>query len=171
MVPWLALPPCTLFAKFLTDRLVAREWSLTNVRKVIQSCCFLGQNLALFCMCHTNNFSTALFCMTVIIGRFLLSLAKIFKTKKKQILPRWNWFSQQRCHCQSTRLSSVVFRKRFRFNEHSRSYTWIPRCLLGWTYLRIDTKLAGCIHYSCRNKYSGLDCVHHFWISRSDSVV
>lgn len=68
MVPWLALPPCTLFAKFVTDRLVARDWSLTNVRKIIQSCCFLGQNLALFCMCHTNNFSTALFCMTVIIG-------------------------------------------------------------------------------------------------------
>lgn len=68
MVPWLALPPCTLFAKFMTDRLVARDWSLTNVRKVIQSCCFLGQNLALFCMCHTDNFSTALFCMTVIIG-------------------------------------------------------------------------------------------------------
>lgn len=68
MVPWLALPPCTLFAKFVTDRLVAREWSLTNVRKLIQSCCFLGQNLALFCMCHTNNFSIILFCMTVIIG-------------------------------------------------------------------------------------------------------
>jgi len=27
MIPWLALPPCTLFAKYLTTRLLARSWN------------------------------------------------------------------------------------------------------------------------------------------------
>lgn len=68
MVPWLALPPCTLIAKYLTNSLLAKEYSLTHVRKLVQSICFLGQNLALMCMCHTNNFYVALICMTVVIG-------------------------------------------------------------------------------------------------------
>lgn len=68
MVPWLALPPCTLLGKALTDYLTAREWPLTKVRKVVQTLCFFGQNVALFCMCHTTNFTAALICMTVVIG-------------------------------------------------------------------------------------------------------
>lgn len=68
MVPWLALPPCTLIAKSLTEHLILREWTLTNVRKLIQSICFLAQNVALFIMCRSNNFYTALICMTVVIG-------------------------------------------------------------------------------------------------------
>lgn len=73
MVPWLSLPPCTLIGKYLTDYLIGREWSLTKVRKVVQSCCFLSQNVALFIMCRTNNFYAALICMTVIIGKTTLS--------------------------------------------------------------------------------------------------
>lgn len=72
MVPWLALPPCTLLGKAMTDYLMGREWSLTKVRKVVQSCCFLGQNIALFCMCHTTNFTAALICMTIVIGKVIL---------------------------------------------------------------------------------------------------
>lgn len=72
MVPWLALPPCTLLGKAMTDYLMGREWSLTKVRKVVQSCCFLGQNIALFCMCHTTNFTAALICMTIVIGKRLI---------------------------------------------------------------------------------------------------
>lgn len=68
MVPWLALPPCTLLGKLLIDYLTHRQWSLTSARKIVQSFCFLGENLALFCMCHTNNFVTALICMTIVIG-------------------------------------------------------------------------------------------------------
>lgn len=68
MVPWLALPPITLLGKYMTDHLIARKWSLTRVRIVIQSCCFLCQNLALLGMCHTRNFSVALVCMSTIIG-------------------------------------------------------------------------------------------------------
>lgn len=163
MVPWLALPPCTLFAKFVTDRLVARDWSLTNVRKVIQSCCFLGQNLALFCMCHTTNFSTALFCMTVIIGK-LISSSRSSILIPKLFVSRWHWFPQQRCHCQSARFSSVIFRKCFWSNEHSRSYTRFPGCILSWTYFRIDSKLASCFQYSSWDQYSGLDSIYNFWI-------
>lgn len=68
MVPWLAVLPVTMLARWLTDYLIGRKWTLTRVRKVIQSCCFLGQNLALLCMCHTHDFTTALTCMTIIIG-------------------------------------------------------------------------------------------------------
>lgn len=72
MVPWLALLPSTLIARILTDYLIAQQWSLTRVRKLVQSCCFFGQNLALLCMCHTTNFYMALFCMTIIIGKCIL---------------------------------------------------------------------------------------------------
>lgn len=68
MIPWLALPPCTLIAKSFTDLLIKKGWSLTKVRKIVQSCCFLGQNIALFIMSRTNNFNMSLICMTIIIG-------------------------------------------------------------------------------------------------------
>lgn len=68
MVPWLALPPCTLIGKYLTDYLIMREWPLTRIRKFVQSVCFLSQNVALFIMCRTNNFYTVLTCMTIVIG-------------------------------------------------------------------------------------------------------
>uniref|UniRef100_D3TNQ1 RNA polymerase II elongator complex subunit ELP3 n=1 Tax=Glossina morsitans morsitans TaxID=37546 RepID=D3TNQ1_GLOMM len=68
MIPWLSLPPSTFFAKYLTGRLLARDWSTSTVRKIIQSCCFAAQNLALFTMSRTSDFYTALICMTVIIG-------------------------------------------------------------------------------------------------------
>lgn len=68
MIPWLALPFCTLFAKQLTDYLINKGWKLSTVRKIIQSCCFIGQNIALFAMSRTTNFNTALGCMTIIIG-------------------------------------------------------------------------------------------------------
>lgn len=71
MVPWLALPPCTFIAKQLTEYLIIKEWSLTRVRKVVQSICFLSQNIALFIMCQSNNFYVALTCMTIIIGEFI----------------------------------------------------------------------------------------------------
>lgn len=68
MIPWLTVPPTTFLAKYLTDYLISRSWSLTKVRKFIQSICFLGQNVALFIMCHTHEFNTALTCMSIIIG-------------------------------------------------------------------------------------------------------
>jgi len=68
MVPWLALPPCTLLGKYLTDYLISREWSLTKVRKCLQSICFLSQNIALFVMCRTQDFYISLICMTIVIG-------------------------------------------------------------------------------------------------------
>lgn len=68
MIPWLALPPCTVLGKMLTEYLLMREWSLTRVRKIVQSCCFLAQNTALLIMCGTNSFHASLICMTVIIG-------------------------------------------------------------------------------------------------------
>lgn len=69
MIPWTALPFCTLLAKLLTDKLIARKWSLTAVRKIIQSICFTAQILAL-CVMMTNvtSFPAALACMTVIVG-------------------------------------------------------------------------------------------------------
>lgn len=72
MVPWLAMPPCILFGKYLTGELLRREWSLTSTRKIVQSLCFLSQNLALFAMCHINNFYLTLICMTIVIGECFL---------------------------------------------------------------------------------------------------
>lgn len=68
MVPWLALPPCTFLGKYITDYLIARDWPVTRVRKIVQSCCFLSENIALLIMCRTKNFYTALTCMTIVIG-------------------------------------------------------------------------------------------------------
>lgn len=82
MIPWIALPFMILFGKQLTDYLVARGWSLSTTRKVVQSCCFLGQNLALFIMSRTNDFNTALICMTAIIGEFTyIFVTEIFEIK------------------------------------------------------------------------------------------
>lgn len=68
MIPWMALPPCTIFAKMLTDRLIAKSWHLTTVRKTIESLCFGTQIVALLCMMNDPSFVTALICMTVIIA-------------------------------------------------------------------------------------------------------
>lgn len=68
MVPWLALPPCIFLGKYMTDYLMARDWSLSTIRKIVQSCCFLSQNFALLIMCRTKDFQTALTCMTIVIG-------------------------------------------------------------------------------------------------------
>uniref|UniRef100_A0AAG5DMN7 Major facilitator superfamily (MFS) profile domain-containing protein n=1 Tax=Anopheles atroparvus TaxID=41427 RepID=A0AAG5DMN7_ANOAO len=68
MIPWLALPPVTFAGKLLTEHLLAKQWSLTRIRKVVQSICFLGQNCALFAMCRTQDFNMALTCMSIIIG-------------------------------------------------------------------------------------------------------
>lgn len=72
MIPWLALPPCTLLGKYMTDFLIRREWSMTNVRKSIQSICFVSQNMALLIMSRTNHLLVTLVCMTVVIGEFLM---------------------------------------------------------------------------------------------------
>ncbi|KFB44190.1 AGAP008942-PA-like protein [Anopheles sinensis] len=68
MIPWLALPPVTFVGKLLTEHLLAKQWTLTRIRKVVQSICFLGQNCALFAMCRTQDFNMALTCMSIIIG-------------------------------------------------------------------------------------------------------
>lgn len=69
MVPWATIPFFTFIAKMLTDKMVARKASLTRIRKIIESLCFLTQNCALFIMCHTNNYPLALICMSIITGK------------------------------------------------------------------------------------------------------
>ena len=68
MVPWLAQPPCVLLGKALSDYLITRGWTLTSTRKIIETCGFGAQNIALFWMCHTNSFVAALICMTIAIA-------------------------------------------------------------------------------------------------------
>lgn len=68
MIPWLAVFPCTVLGKYITEYLIARDWPVTRVRKIVQSCCFLSENIALLIMGRTKNFVTALVCMTVVIG-------------------------------------------------------------------------------------------------------
>lgn len=80
MVPWATIPFFTFFAKWMTDKMVARKASLTRIRKIIQSLCFLTQNLALFVMCHTSSYPLALICMSIITGKDHLLLLKAFLT-------------------------------------------------------------------------------------------
>lgn len=68
MMPWLLVPPCTLIAKYLTEHLLTKKYTLTSARKIVQTICYLSQNLALLIMCHTTNFYIALSCMSIIIG-------------------------------------------------------------------------------------------------------
>lgn len=68
MIPWITLAPTTFLAKVLTDRLLARNWSLTAVRKIIQSLCFSIQILALLSLSNVTSFAAALICMTVAIS-------------------------------------------------------------------------------------------------------
>lgn len=82
MVPWLALPPCTFLGKYLTDYLLMRDWPVTRVRKIVQSCCFLCENLALLIMCRTKSFHTALTCMTIVIGMWYFYSICLLKIKR-----------------------------------------------------------------------------------------
>jgi ACS family sodium-dependent inorganic phosphate cotransporter-like MFS transporter 9 len=68
MLPWCLIPPSTLFAKILTNRLLAQKYRLTNVRKIIQSICFLVQNAGLLMVMNTKSFNMSLTCMCLCIG-------------------------------------------------------------------------------------------------------
>lgn len=68
MLPWCLIPPTTLIAKCLTDRLKAKKYRLTNIRKLVQSICFLVQNFALMMVMNTKDFTTALSFMCICIG-------------------------------------------------------------------------------------------------------
>lgn len=68
MLPWILIPPCTLLAKCLTERLIAQKFRLTNVRKIVQSICFLVQNASLLIVMNTKNFTVALSCLCICIG-------------------------------------------------------------------------------------------------------
>lgn len=67
-LPWLLVPPCTLYAKYLTENMLAQKYSLTNVRKIIQSICFLVQIFSLMLVMQTKNFTLTLICMSLTIG-------------------------------------------------------------------------------------------------------
>lgn len=69
MVPWLAMPPCTILGKYITEELIRRDWKLTSIRKLVESLCFLCQNVALFIMSQTNDLVITLICMTIVIGK------------------------------------------------------------------------------------------------------
>jgi ACS family sodium-dependent inorganic phosphate cotransporter-like MFS transporter 9 len=67
-LPWIFVPPCTLYAKHLTENLLAKKFSLTSVRKIIQSICYLVQIFALLIVMQTKNFTLTLICICMTIG-------------------------------------------------------------------------------------------------------
>lgn len=67
-LPWLLVPPCTLAAKYLSDNLLAKKYSLTSVRKIIQSICSIVQIFSLMIVMQTKNFTITLICMSLTIG-------------------------------------------------------------------------------------------------------
>lgn len=150
VTPWLVVPPITLLAKVLTDYLISKNWSLTNVRKFIQSICFLGQNCALFVMCHTNNFNVALVSMSIIIGEYSKSLSDPLnvseQNKTKYLIPnsssfRSHRFSQHWSDCEPSRSRANIFRECFWTDEYSRSNSRLFRRLFSWSHFRIDSKV------------------------------
>lgn len=68
MLPWCLIPPSTLLAKVLTSRLLSQKYRLTNVRKIVQSICFLVQNVGLLMVMNTKSFPMSLTCMCLCIG-------------------------------------------------------------------------------------------------------
>ncbi|KAG5675181.1 hypothetical protein PVAND_005106 [Polypedilum vanderplanki] len=68
MLPWVSVLFFTIVAKSLTDRLIAQKFKLTNVRKLVQSICFIAQNLSLLIVMNTKNFTLALTSMCICIG-------------------------------------------------------------------------------------------------------
>lgn len=67
-LPWLMVPPFTFIAKYLTEILLLKKYNLTNVRKIVQSICFVVQIIALSIVMQTKNFPLTLGCMSLIIG-------------------------------------------------------------------------------------------------------
>lgn len=67
-LPWALVPPCTIIAKYITENLLARKLSLTSVRKVVQSICFVVQSLSLLLVMQTKSFTVSLISMSIIIG-------------------------------------------------------------------------------------------------------
>jgi MFS transporter, ACS family, solute carrier family 17 (sodium-dependent inorganic phosphate cotransporter), member 9 len=67
-LPWALVPPCTIAAKCLTEKLLERKFHKSTVRKVVQSICFISQNFALMLAMQTKNFSVSLSCMSIVIG-------------------------------------------------------------------------------------------------------
>lgn len=67
-LPWALVPPCTMFAKYLTENLLANKYQLSSVRKIVQSICFIVQCLSLMVVMQTKNFTLSLICMSLVIG-------------------------------------------------------------------------------------------------------
>lgn len=151
------VPPITILAKLMTDYLLARNWSLTSVRKFIQSICFLGQNCALFVMCHTNDFNVALVSMSIIIGATgFHNTGKIINEFFLSSLPL-NIYTFSRCNCESTRSRAHLFRKCFWTNEHRRCYPWILGSVLGRSHSGIDSKVIFYAFFILNFKFSRLN--------------
>ncbi|XP_070495354.1 voltage-gated purine nucleotide uniporter SLC17A9-like [Chironomus tepperi] len=68
MLPWIAVLIFTIIAKNFTERMIAQKYHLTTVRKTVQAICFIVQNLSLFIVMNTKDFTVALISMCICMG-------------------------------------------------------------------------------------------------------
>ncbi|CRL00864.1 CLUMA_CG014115, isoform A [Clunio marinus] len=67
-LPWIFVPPCTIFAKYLSENLLSKNYQLTSTRKIIQGICFVVQSVSLMIVMSTKSFPISLICMCTVIG-------------------------------------------------------------------------------------------------------
>ncbi|KAK7861820.1 hypothetical protein R5R35_000583 [Gryllus longicercus] len=68
VVPWLFGIVCTFTGKWLSERLLAKGFSVSSTRKIVESLCLGLQALSLSIISYYNNYFWALLNMTIAIG-------------------------------------------------------------------------------------------------------
>ncbi|XP_013421814.1 solute carrier family 17 member 9 isoform X1 [Lingula anatina] len=65
VLPWLLTIFSAVSSGWIADNLISKGYTVTAVRKVMQSLCFLGTALFLFLLSFMHTFHTSLFCVAV----------------------------------------------------------------------------------------------------------
>jgi ACS family sodium-dependent inorganic phosphate cotransporter len=66
--PWIANFLGSIFAGWLADRMIARGWPITRVRKLMQTVAFAGPAAALITLASVNDAVTAVILLTITLG-------------------------------------------------------------------------------------------------------
>lgn len=68
VVPWLISMPSTIFAGWLADKMIAKRFSVTVVRKFIVFVSLVGSGFFLVCISYTNTYESSLFMMACTVA-------------------------------------------------------------------------------------------------------
>ncbi|KAK2194165.1 hypothetical protein NP493_2g17004 [Ridgeia piscesae] len=68
VVPWLVTIPSGIGSGWVADYLIAKGYSVTFVRKLMETISLFGTGIALLCLCTTSHYGAGLFCMAVAVA-------------------------------------------------------------------------------------------------------